>query len=301
MGRIDLRWLRAARLAGATVLAVGAFDVVLRGHSLSRNEDGAILLAAGAALLALHVVLARREGGGSTDALLAAALAVPFVPVGVAFLAYSPPSAASLFGSGGDILSPIRDAASIGLFVAGLAFAGAYALTRQPRWVLVVALAVGFGAEFQSAAPVPIFFGTSGDSWTPAVILAVAAAIAVAVAWKMPGEAERRNLLVAAAIMLAAAAEARAFGGGADAGRDLFLAALLAAEVAIAWWRTTPAIAVAIIFTGGVLTLSLSNRSGYFGVAAVVIGAALAGGATFWSSRSANGGGPPALPPAPAA
>ena len=62
MGRIDLRWLRAARLAGATLVAVGAFDVVLRGHSLSRNEDGAILLAAGAALLALHVVLARRGG-----------------------------------------------------------------------------------------------------------------------------------------------------------------------------------------------------------------------------------------------
>ena len=83
----------------------------------------------------------------------------------------------------------------------------------------------------------------------------------------MPGEAERRNLVVAAAIMLAAAAEARAFGGSADAGRDLFLAGLLAAGVAIAWWRATPGIAVAVIFTGGVLTLSLSQRSGYFGVA----------------------------------
>ena len=281
-------------------MAVGAFDVVLRGHSLSRDEDGAILLAAGAALLALHVVLARRGGRDSTDALLAAALAVPFIPAGVAFLAYSPPSAASLFQSGGDVLSPFRDAASAGLFVAALAFAGAYALTRHPRWVLVVALAVGFGAELQSAAPIPIF-GTSTDSWTPAVILAVAAAVAVAVAWKVPGEAERRNLLVAAAVMLAAAAEARAFGGSADAGRDLFLAGLLAAGIAIAWWRTTPGIAVAVIFTGGVLTISLSNRTGYLGVAAVVAGAALAGGATFWSTRSANGGGPPALPPAPAA
>ena len=150
MGRIGLRWLRAARIAGATLVAVGAFDVVLRGHSLSRNEDGAILLAAGAALLALHVVLARSGDRDSADALLAAALAVPFIPVGVALLAYSPPSAASLFGSGGDILSPIRDAASTGLFVAALAFAGAYALTRQPRWVLVVALAIGFGAEFRA-------------------------------------------------------------------------------------------------------------------------------------------------------
>jgi hypothetical protein len=301
MGRIDPRWLRAARIAGAALVAVGAFDVVLRGHSLSRNEDGAILLAAGAALLALHVALTRREGRGSSDALLAAALAVPFIPVGVALLAYSPPSAASLFGSGGDILSPIRDAASTGLFVAALAFAGAYALTRQPRWVLVVALAIGCGAEFQSAAPIPIFFGTSADSWTPAVILTVATAVAVGIAWKVPGEAERRNLLVAAAIMLAAASEARAFGGGADAGRDLFLAVLLAAGVAIAWWRTTPGIAVAVIFTGGVLTLSLSNRTGYIGVAAIVVGAALAGAATVWSTRSPSGGEPAALPPAPAA
>jgi hypothetical protein len=47
MGRIDPRWLRAARIAGAALVAVGAFDVVLRGHSLSRNEEGGILLAAG--------------------------------------------------------------------------------------------------------------------------------------------------------------------------------------------------------------------------------------------------------------
>ena len=300
MGRIDPRWLRAARLAGATLVAVGAFDVVLRGQSLSRNEDGAILLVAGAALLALHVVLARRGGRDSTDALLAAALAVPFIPAGIALLAYSPPSAASFLGSGGDILAPFRDAASAGLLVAAPAFAGAYVLTRHPRWVLVVAISVGFGAELQSAAPIPIF-GTSTDSWTPAIILAVAGSVTVAAAWKAPWEAERRNLLVAAAIMLAAAAEARAFGGTADAGRDLFLAGLLAASVAIAWWRATPGIAVAVVFTGGVLTISLSQRSGYFGVAAVLAGAALAGAATLWNVRPANGDGPPALPPAPAA
>ncbi len=301
MDGIDPRWLRAARLAGATLVAVGAFDIVLRGDSLSRNEDGAILLAAGLALLVLHVVLARRDGRDSTDALLAAALAVPFVPVGVALLVYSPPSAASLFTSGGDLLSPYRDAASAGLLVAAMAFAGAYALTRHPRWVLVVALAIGFGAELQSAAPVPIFFG-SADSWTPALIIAAAGAVALAVAWRAPEERERRNLVVAAAIMLAAAAEARAFGGTAGAGRDLFLAGLLAVQVAIAWWRITPGIAVAVIITGGILTMSLSQRSGYFGVAVVLAGAALAGAATFWSVRSTNGGGgPAALPPAPAA
>ena len=259
MGRIDPRWLRAARLAGATLVAVGALDVVVRGSSLSRNEDGAILLAAGVALLALHVVLSRRGGRSSTDALLAAALAVPFVPAGVALLAYSPPSAASLFTSGGDLLSPYRDAASAGLIVAAVAFAGTYALTRHPRWVLVVALAIGFGAELQSAAPVPIFFG-SADSWTPALIIAAAGAVALAFAWRVPVEPERRNLMIAAAIMLAAA----------------------------------------VIVTGGILVMSLANRTGYVGVAILIVGIALAGGATLWA-RMPSRGGPPALPPAPAA
>ena len=302
MGRIDLRWLRAARIAGATLVAVGAFDVVLRGHSLSRNEDGAILLAAGAALLALHVVLARRGGRDSTDALLAAALAVPFIPVGVALLAYSPPSAASLFRSGGDVLSPYRDAASAGLFVAALAFAGAYALTRHPRWVLVVALAVGFGAELQSAAPVPIFFGTSADSWTPAIILA-----------SRPGGRGRRRMegrpwrpsgetcWSQPRSCSPPRSEARAFGGSADAGRDLFLAGLLAAA-----GRDRLVARDARDRRRGHLhrrgpDLSLSNRTGYLGVAAVVVGAALAGAATVWSTRSPSGGEPPALPPAPAA
>jgi hypothetical protein len=299
MGRIDPRWLRAARLAGATLVAVGALDVVVRGSSLSRNEDGAILLAAGVALLGLHVLLSRRGGRDSTDALLAAALAVPFVPVGVALLAYSPPSAASFFTSGGDLLSPYRDAASAGLIVAAVAFAGTYALTRHPRWVLVVALAIGFGAELQSAAPVPILFG-SPDSWTPALIIAGAAAVALAFAWRVPVEPERQNLVIAAAIMLAAAAEARAFEGSTSAGRDLFLAGLLAAQVAITWWRATPGIAVALIVTGGILVTSLANRTGYVGVVILIAGIALAGGATLWT-RMPSRGGPPALPPAPAA
>ena len=127
------------------------------------------------------------------------------------------------------------------------------------------------------------------------------AAVALAFAWKVPGEAERRNLLVAAAIMLAAASEARAFGGAADAGRDLFLAGLLAARVAIAWWRTTPGIAVAVIFTGGVLTLSLSNRTGYLGVAVLSSAPRSPARRPSGAPASPSGGGPPALPPAPAA
>jgi hypothetical protein len=37
MGRIDPRGLRAARVAGAALVALGAVDVVLRGHNPSRN------------------------------------------------------------------------------------------------------------------------------------------------------------------------------------------------------------------------------------------------------------------------
>jgi hypothetical protein len=297
MGRVDSRVLRAARLAGAALVALGAVDVVLRGHSLSRDEQGAILLAVGTALLVMHVALGRRGGGRDPDAQLAAALAVPLIPAGIATLTFSP--AAGPFG--GDILEPFRDAASAGLVVAGVLYGIAYILTRHPRWVLVAALALAFGAELQSAAPIPIF-GSGGDSWTPALILSAAAAAAVvaAIAWRRAVD-EQRNLLVASATMLAAASEARAFssGGGADAVRDLFLAAVVAAQIAIAWWRTSPAVAVAIGFSGTVLAFSLATRTGLIGVALAVAGAALAAAGVLWERRS--GGGPAAEPPASAA
>ena len=295
MGRIDRRVLAAARLAGVALVALGAVDIVLRGHSLSRDEGGAILLGAGAALLVLHVVLARQGDGRASDAQLAAGLSVPLIPIGVALAAFSPPS--EPFGQ-----EPLSDALSEGLIVAGVVYAVAYLLTRHPRWVLVAALALGFGAELQSAAPIPLF-GTGDDSWTPALILtgAAAAAAVAAVVWRA-ARAERQNLLVAAAVMLAAASEARVFssGGGADAVRDLFLLAVLAAEVAIAWWRTTPAVAVAVAVSGGLVAASLAQRSGLIGVALALAGVALAGGATIWSRRPA-GGGPAAEPPATAA
>jgi hypothetical protein len=296
MGRIDPRVLRAARLAGVALFALGAVDVVLRGHSLSRNEEGAILLAAGVGLLGLHMVIVRLGGRRSSDALLAAALSVALVPIGVAVLAFSPPTGSF----GGDPIQTFRDAASDGLIAAAVLYAVAYVLTREPRWVLVVALALGFGADLQSAAPIPIF-GTSSGSWTPALILCGAAAVAVvaALGWRTAAS-EQQNLLVAAAIMLAAASEARTFGGSADAVRDLFLLAILAAEVAIAWWRTTPGVAVALAVSGVTLAVSLSQRSGWIGVVLAVIGAALAAAATFPAWRSA-GGGPADQPPAAAA
>ena len=182
--------------------------------------------------------------------------------------------------------------------MAAIAFAGTYALTRHPRWVLVVALAIGFGAELQSAAPVPIFFG-SADSWTPALIIAAAARSHSpsrgGSPWSPSGEpgGRRRD-------------HARRCGRGpgvrrgADAGRDLFLVGLLAVQVAITWWRATPGIAVALIVTGGILVVSLANRTGYVGVAILIVGIALAGGATLLT-RMPSRGGPPALPPAPAA
>ena len=267
MGRIDPRWLRAARLAGATLVAVGAFDVVLRGHSLSRNEDGAILLAAGAALLALHVVLSRA----------AAVVTPPTRSLRRPWRCRSSPSASR---SSPTRRPPpprssvrrrpplaVRDAASAGLFVAALAFAGAYALTRQPRWVLVVALAIGFGAELQSAAPDPDLLRHFADSWTPAVILA--AATAVAARHRMEGP--RRGRAPQPAGRRRDHARRRGRGQGVRRSRRCRPRSLPrrspGRQVAIAWWRTTPGIAVAVIFTGGILTLSLSNRTGYLGVA----------------------------------
>ena len=305
MGRIDPRVVRAARLAGAALFAVGAFDVVLRANDLSRDQRGAILLAAGLALLALHVALVRFGHGRREDALLAAVLAVPFVPAGIAVLAFNPHDTPDT-----DILKPFREAVSEGLIIAGILFGVAYFLTRQPRWTLVAALAVAFGAELLSSsaalgpllAPISVVGSGSGSSWTPTVILAACAAIAAggAAFSSTPTGAERRNLFVAASVMLAFAAANRAFTSGGDAGRDLFLAAVLAAQLGIAWWRTTPAVGVAAAFTAAVLAFSLSQRSGWVGVAVALVGAAIAGGATVWG-RGSPGGGPAAEPPASAA
>jgi hypothetical protein len=230
------------------------------------------------------------------DAQLAAAIAVPLIPVGMAFIAFSPRRTAFI----GDGLDPFRDAASEGLIVAGALYAVAYLLTRHPRWVLVVALALGFGADLQSATPVPVV-GIGVESWSPALILCAAAAVALVAALALrKAPAEQLNLLVAAAIMLAAASETRTFASSADAG-DLFYAGVLAAELAIAAWRTTPAVAVSIALTGGFLAESLSQRSGLIGVAVALAGAALAGGATIWTIRSRDGLDAAAGPPRPPA
>ena len=298
MGRIDSRVLRAARLAGATLLAVGAVDVVLRGHSLTRNEEGAILLAAGAALLGFHIILARTGDAATPDALLAAALAVPLIPIGSAILAFSPSTAPDFQG---DLFSPYREAGSVGLIAAAFAYAATYLVTRHPRWVLVCVLALGFGGEFRTAAPIPLI-GVASESWKPALTLTGCAAVATlaAIIWRAVGDGERLNLLVGAAVLFAAASQARAgVGGTADASRDIFLGAILAAQVGIAWYRTTPAVGVGVVVSGGMLAASLAQRSGLIGVALALAGAALAAGTMLWERRS--GGGPAAEPPASAA
>jgi hypothetical protein len=71
MGRIDPGALRAARLAGAALFAVGGADVVLRGNNLSRDERGAILLAAASVMRAFapaNRAFARRSRSPSAAA-----------------------------------------------------------------------------------------------------------------------------------------------------------------------------------------------------------------------------------------
>ena len=254
MVRIDPRWLRAARLAGATLVAVGALDVVLRGSSLSRNEDGAILLAAGVALLALHVVLSRRGGRDSTDALLAAALAVPFVPVGVALLV---------------VLAPVRRLAlhvrrRPPLAVPRRGVRRASSWPRSPSPGLRADPASALGARGRARDRIRSRASERGARPDLLRIRRLVDAGAhhrrrrggrTRLRVEGPRGARTAEPGVAAAIMLAAAAEARAFGGSRQ--RTAVTSSslgLLAAQVAIAWWRATPGIAVAIIVTGGILS-----------------------------------------------
>lgn len=187
---------------------------------------------------------------------------MPFLPVGAAVLAYTPPSQTA-FGVTSDPLSPVRDAASDGLFVGALAAAVAYALTRHPRWVLVGVLAAVAGADIRNgSSSVPFFLGSAPDAWAPALIVAAGAAAAAVAGLRVPGEGERRNLLVAAAVLIPVAAQMGPFGSGGDPGRDLFLAALAAAAFAIAWRSPTPGVAVGAVLTAALLAYSISEETG---------------------------------------
>ena len=225
-------------LAGATLVAVGALRRRSPWTLAERDEDGAILLAAGAALLALHVVLARREGGGSSDALLAAALAVPFIPAGVALLAYSPPSAASLFQSGGDVLSPFGTRPPRASSWRRWRLPAPMRSTRHPRWVLVVALAVGFGAELRVQHPSRVSSARRRTHGLPqssslrprsrsASHGGCPGRLSAGTCWSQP---------------LSCSPLRPRPGHSAEppTPADLFLAGLLAAVVAIAWRRATP-------------------------------------------------------------
>ena len=302
MGRIDLRWLRAARLAGATLVAVGAFDVVLRGRSLSRDEDGAILLAAGAALLALHVVLARRGGRDSTDALLAAALAVPFIPAGVALfavlaalrrLALRVRRRHPLAVSGRGVRGPLRGGAGVRrrLCADAASALGARGGARgrirsrasergaRPDLLRHLDRLVDSGAHPRRRGGGRASPSRGGCPWRPSGETWWSPPRSCSPLRPRPGRsAGAPTPAVTCSSSGSWLPRSRSPGGGRRPGSP------------------SPSSSPA-----GSSTVSLANRSGYVGVAPLLVGVALAGGATCLTARSASRGGPPALPPAPAA
>src|SRR5439155_17655129 len=83
----------AARLAGVAALLV-AFGALLTAESgdLSRNEAGAIALAFGLLMIAVHIVVVRTRAGDGrpADASLAALAAALTVPAGLVALMWDP-------------------------------------------------------------------------------------------------------------------------------------------------------------------------------------------------------------------
>jgi hypothetical protein len=264
----------AARLAGVAALFV-AFGALLTAESnnLSRRQAGAIALAFGLLMIAVHVVTlrARAEEGRPSDASLAALAAALTVPPGLIALLWDSgignTSVILIFGFS-------RDGTGNGLLTSAAVFAVAYALARDARWLLIAPLALVGGIEVHLLDNGEITSFGNG-SWTRFLFLLSATAVLTGLASRMPA-AERHNLLLAAAVIVPFAFISYP-SGGASIARDVIGAALLSALTLVTWQRVTPGIGVATVLmaTFEVASLSVHGRSLGPAVVFAAAGAAL--------------------------
>jgi hypothetical protein len=264
----------AARLSGVAALFV-AFGALLTAESndLSRRQAGAIALAFGLLMIAVHVVTLRTRAGEGrpSDASLAALAAALSVPPGLIALLWDSgignTSSVLIFGFS-------RDGAGNGLLVSAVVFAVAYALARDARWLLIAPLALVGGIEVHLLGSGAITSFGNG-SWKRFVFLLAATAALTALASRVPA-AERHNLLLAAAVIVPFTFISYPSGGSSIA-RDVIGAALLAGLTLVTWQRVTPGIGVATVLMAGFEVASLSEHGRSIGPAVLfaAVGVAL--------------------------
>jgi hypothetical protein len=249
--------LEAARLAGVAALFVAYGSLLTaRSDDLSRHQAGAITLAFGLGMVAVHVAVRRRlaPGGPSSDASLAALLGALAVPPGLIALLWDSGIGNSSFLY---VLRISRDGTGNGLLISAAVFLVAYALARDPRWLAIAPLALVGGIEAHLVGGGEIST-LGGGSWTRFLLLLVAIAVLVAIAGRLDA-GERHNLLLAAALLVPFAFVSYP-SGGASVARDLVGVALMAGLAVATWSRLSPGIGAATVLLGVFEVASLSRH-----------------------------------------
>jgi hypothetical protein len=255
----------------ALVVAFGAL-LSAESNDLSRRQAGAIAVAFGLIMIALHVVVlrTRADQGRPADASLAAL---------VAALTVTPGLIALLWDSGIGNETGIfffgfsRDGTGNGLIVSAVVFAVAYALARDARWLLIAPLVLVAGIEVRLLGNGEVTSFSSG-SWTRFLFLLAAIAALTVLASRVPA-AERHNLLLAAALLVPFTFVSYPT-GGASTVRDLVGAALLAALALVTWPRLTPGIGFATVLMAMFEVGSLSEHGRSLGPAVLFAAAGVA-------------------------
>ena len=227
----------ALRLAAIVALFVawGSY-LSARSSHLSAHQAGAVVTVFAAALIVLHLLLVRgADGREAPDAKLAALLGALVLVPGLALLLWHSPGAGGtyflVYGVSNHVLAKA-------LLLAAAAFGLAYAAGRQPRWLLVAALAAVGGIEVwpSSGGQLTVASG-GGGGWGRFLFTLAAIAVLVAAGRRFGGEIER-NLAVAA-ILLSSLAFELAPAGHRNGLRDLLGIALLVVIAALVRWRLT--------------------------------------------------------------
>jgi hypothetical protein len=280
MERAD--WAIVARLSGVALLFAGWLAMLAaRSSALSRDEIGTSLFLIGVAMLGVHAVL-RRRLGPSPDAAVAALIAVVAVPAGLIEALWTTPSVRT---GAFDVVEP----GSVGtaFLVAAVVFAAAWWLGREPRWLLVVPVAVVAGVELHLASGSVTAVGGGGGSWSRFLVLLAAIGVLAGIA-RWAGHAEERNLLVAAALLVPAAFLSVPVGDGPSVIRDLTGVVFIAGMGLLASRCITPGIGFAILAVSALEVVSLAQhgRTVVPGLLILTLGAILVTAGTTLFSRT---------------
>jgi hypothetical protein len=246
------------RMAGVISLFVAWGSLLAaRGGDMSAREAGAVVTGFCMVMIAVHVAgvrRARRDAAPADSNLAALFGAVPLV-AGLVLLLWRDPGIDSTELL---VFRFANDVAADALLVAAVVYFVAYALTRQPRWLLIgpVVLVLGLVAHLASGADVTLATRPGGD-WTEFAVTLAAVLVLLVIGRVAPRDVEQ-NLLVAASLLTPLVFAVVPAAGGRHAARNLVGAALLAGLAGAVGRRLTLGMGAGLLLLAGLEIASLS-------------------------------------------